>query len=144
LQVEDSFTYDGEGWGLTYNGEHLIRSDGSNTLYFHDLDGKLQDTLEVYDAGNPIRNLNELEWLPEQGLILANIWGAERIAAIEPTSGQVILWLGMSDLVPQNLRGNLQKIPNGIALAPDGKTLWLTGKLWPVIHVVAWPPEELR
>src|SRR5699024_6509963 len=26
--------YDGEGWGLTWDGEHLIMSDGSATLQF--------------------------------------------------------------------------------------------------------------
>ena len=85
--------------------------------------------------------LNELEWIPGQNIILANIWGEERIAAIDAASGEVAFWLDMADLVPPDLRGDGQYVPNGIALSPDGKTLWLTGKLWPVIHVVAWPPK---
>ena len=144
LQLEGWFTYGGEGWGLTYDGERLIRSDGTKTLYFHGLDGTPQGTLDVYDAGVPVANLNELEWLPEQRLILANVWHVNRIAAIDPVSGRVVFWLDISGLVPQDLRGSAEHVPNGIALAPDGKTLWLTGKLWPAIYVVAWPPEALK
>lgn len=141
LKLEGWFAYSGEGWGLTYDGRRLIRSDGTNTLYFHGLDGKPQGTLAVYDHGEPVHNLNELEWVPEQNLILANIWGEGRIAAIDAGSGKVSFWLDMADLVPPDLRGDGQYVPNGLALAPDGKTLWLTGKLWPVIFAVAWPPK---
>ena len=144
LEIVGWFTYDGEGWGLTYDGRRLIRSDGSNTLYFYDLAGQLQGTLDVYDGDQPVARLNELEWLPEQKLILANVWRTERIAAIDPESGRVVLWLDLADLVPEDLRGDIDNVPNGIAIAPDGKTLWLTGKCWPVIHEVAWPPQALR
>ncbi len=34
--VVDEFTYTGEGWGLTYDGEYLIMSDGSAQLIFLD------------------------------------------------------------------------------------------------------------
>ena len=141
LKLEGWFTYSGEGWGLTYDGRRLIRSDGSNILYFHSLDGRPQGTLAVHDNGAPVSKLNELEWIPDQNLILANIWGEERIAAIDAASGEVDFWLDMADLTPPDLRGDGQSVPNGIALAPDGKTLWLTGKCWPVIHEVAWPPK---
>lgn len=140
LKLEGWFTYPGEGWGLTYDGRRLIRSDGSDTLYFHGLDGTPQGSLAVREAGRPVTRLNELEWIPGQNLILANIWGAERIAAIDAASGEVAFWLDLADLVPANLRGDGQYVANGIALAPDGKTLWLTGKLWPVMYEVIWPP----
>ncbi len=141
FKLEGWFTYAGEGWGLTYDGRRLIRSDGSNILHFHALDGTPQGELAVYDAGSPVTGLNELEWIPRQGLILANIWPTTRIAAIDAASGKVAFWLDVADLVPQNLRGNGQYVPNGLALAPDGQALWLTGKLWPVIYAVAWPPD---
>lgn len=143
LELEGWFTYGGEGWGLTYDGRRLIRSDGTNTLHFHGLDGKPQGTLDVYDAGKPVSSLNELEWIPDQRLILANVWRTERIAAIDPADGRVVFWLDISGLAPRHLRGSAEHVPNGIALAPDGKTLWLTGKLWPAVYVVAWPPEAL-
>ncbi len=144
LKLEGWFTYSGEGWGLTYDGLRLIRSDGSDTLYFHSLDGTPQGKLAVREAGRPVTRLNELEWVPGQNLILANIWGTERIAAIDAASGAIAFWLDLTDLVPPNLRGDGQAVANGIALDPDGKTLWLTGKFWPVIYEVAWPPGRYR
>ena len=141
LKPEGWFTYPGEGWGLTYDGQRLIRSDGSHMLYFHSLDGKAQGSLAVSDAGRPVTNLNELEWIPDQKLILANIWHAERIAAINPASGQVAFWLDISALA-QEMHKNNDRVPNGIALDPSGKTLWLTGKCWPLIYEITWPPVE--
>ena len=143
FKLEGWFTYSGEGWGLTYDGRRLIRSDGSDTLYFHNLDGTPQGSLAVRDNGKPVARLNELEWIPGQNLILANIWRTERIAAIDATSGEVTFWLDLAALVPPDLRGDPQSVPNGIALAPDGRSLWLTGKLWPVIYEVAWPPAAM-
>ncbi len=140
LVVEGWFNYPGEGWGLTYDGRRLIRSDGSDTLYFHGLNGEGLGSLKVRDGNEPVRYLNELEWIPAQNLILANIWTTPLIVAIDPESGKVRFKLDISALVPPELRGSAEAVPNGIALAPDGKTLWLTGKLWPVIYEAAWPP----
>ena len=42
----DSFTYPTEGWGLTHNGQELIMSDGSDTLYFLDPD-TFQETKRI-------------------------------------------------------------------------------------------------
>ena len=140
LVAEGSFYYPGEGWGLTYDGRRLIRSDGSDTLYFHGLNGEALGSLKVRDGDEPVRYLNELEWIPGQNLILANIWTTPLIVAIDPESGKVRFKLDISALVPPELRGSAEAVPNGIALAPDGKTLWLTGKLWPVIYEAAWPP----
>lgn len=142
LIVESWFNYSGEGWGLTYDGRRLIRSDGSDTLYFHGLSGEALGFLAVRDGDEPVRKLNELEWLPAQNLILANIWTTPFIVAIDAASGRVHFRLDISELVPPELRGSAKAVPNGIALAPDGKTLWLTGKLWPVIYEIAWPPVE--
>ena len=142
LAVEAWFNYSGEGWGLACDGSRLIRSDGSDTLYFHALNGEALGSLAVRDGGVPVRGLNELEWLPAQNLILANIWTTPFIVAIDAPSGRVRFRLDISALVPPGLRGSAEAVPNGIALAPDGKTLWLTGKLWPVIYEIAWPPPE--
>src|SRR5689334_3259498 len=49
------FAYDGEGWGLTDDGQSLIMSDGTNKLRFIDPHsfGVLR-TVEVYDHGQPL------------------------------------------------------------------------------------------
>jgi glutaminyl-peptide cyclotransferase len=141
LAEKTGFSYPGQGWGLASDGERLIRSDGSDMLYFHDLRGKITKTLEVREGERPIFNLNELEWA--DGLILANIWRSTRIAAIDPQSGQVVFWLELAPLLPGGLSDANEMVANGIAFDPDGRKLWVTGKHWPVIYVLSWPPCPL-
>ncbi len=75
------WTYDGEGWGLTYDGEHLIRSDGSARLHWHSTtDFRPVHDLEVTDGDRPVRNLNEHEWVT--GYLLAHPWQTRRVAVI--------------------------------------------------------------
>ena len=73
------FRYNGEGWGLTHDGTHLIMSDGSSTLRF--LDPKtfrVVRQLLVRSDGRRVANLNELEYV--RGEILANIWYKDYLA----------------------------------------------------------------
>ncbi len=125
----DSFTYPTEGWGLTHNGQELIMSDGSDTLYFLDPD-TFEETkrIQVSDRGQAITKLNELEYV--KGEILANIWMSDRIARISPQTGEVIGWIdltGIIDLVPTTTR---DAVLNGIAYDAERDRLFVTGKLW--------------
>ena len=36
LEEEETLRYDGEGWGLCFDGHSLVMSDGSSTLVFRD------------------------------------------------------------------------------------------------------------
>src|SRR5579872_1114987 len=57
------FLYQGEGWGLTYDGSRLIRSDGSSWLRLLDPQTYAQrDRIQVREDEVPIANLNELEY----------------------------------------------------------------------------------
>jgi glutamine cyclotransferase len=80
-------TYDGEGWGLTGDGEAmLVLSDGSDALRFLDpVSFAVVRTLAVHDGGRPLQRLNELEWV--RGEILANVWETSIIVRIDPHSG---------------------------------------------------------
>ena len=50
LKPIGSFNYKGEGWGITYDGKHLIMSNGSSLLTFLDPQSyKKVGDLEVYD-----------------------------------------------------------------------------------------------
>ncbi len=52
------FTYDTEGWGLTFDGRSLIMSDGSERLYFREPGSfQLEKTLTVTDGGRAVRYL---------------------------------------------------------------------------------------
>ena len=64
LKELGSFNYSTEGWGLTTDGQSLIMSDGSNTLYWLDpKTGLVVKELHVTLDGHPMQNLNELEFV---------------------------------------------------------------------------------
>src|SRR5690606_33032110 len=65
-----------EGWGLTFDGEQLILSDGSEHLYFIDPETfQPKRRLSVSLGNQVVRNLNELEFI--DGEIWANVWMSE-------------------------------------------------------------------
>lgn len=130
-----SHRYSGEGWGLTNNGEQLIRSDGSHRLFFHDPeDFSLLKTLEVRDGDRPVKRLNELEFI--DGRIWANIWQDHRLVEIDPDSGQVTGYLDLSALVGQAAPGHTDGVLNGIAWDPERNAMWVTGKNWPTLFLI--------
>ncbi len=83
LERVGEFKYEGEGWGLTTDGQSLIMSDGSNRLKFLDPSSfRVTKTINVLDGTTPVDELNELEFV--QGEIYANVWHDDRIAMIDP------------------------------------------------------------
>jgi glutamine cyclotransferase len=130
FDVLGTFTYAGEGWGLTQDGERLIMSDGSATLRFLN-PATFQETrrLAVTDNNRPVADLNELEYV--RGEIYANVWGADMIARISPQSGHVLGWIDLRALVQVSGRKNLDDVLNGIAYDARGGRLFVTGKRWP-------------
>jgi len=126
--VADTFTYPGEGWGLTHDERRLIMSDGTASLRFldpatHRETGRLAVTAE----GRPLDRLNELELV--KGQVYANIWLTNRIAIIDLRSGAVTGWLDLTGLLPSGSAG--QDVLNGIAWDAGRDRLFVTGKLWP-------------
>lgn len=133
-----SFRYEGEGWGLTHDGENLILSDGTATLRYLDPETfAVVRTLRVTDAGRPVLRLNELEYV--NGEIWSNVWYDERIARISPETGEVIEWEDLSTLYPRALR-LADDVLNGIAYDADNDRLFVTGKNWPQLFELAPPP----
>lgn len=134
-----TFTYPGEGWGLTYDGRNLIMSDGTAVLrYLDSATFKETGTLEVYDESGPVQSLNELEYV--EGEIFANLWGSDRIARIDPETGRVKGWIDLSGLLPEKDRKGGEDVLNGIAYDPGGKRLFVTGKLWPKLYEIRIVP----
>ncbi len=128
----------GEGWGLCHNsgGGELIASDGTDTLRVIDGNGvdKVQ-TIRVSLNGRPLPGLNELECLPKQ--IMANVFGTTWIVVINPATGAVTSAIDAAKLVPKSLRGNRDRVLNGIAAVPGANdTFLLTGKFWPTLYKV--------
>lgn len=120
----------GEGWGLTSDGKHLIKSDGSAQLTFiSPVDFKETHCLEVTINKRPIPWLNELEMI--RGRIVANVWQTSIILFISPDSGQVDAWINIEDLKPKMRCSSSRCVANGIAYDADRDTLIVTGKFWP-------------
>lgn len=122
-----------EGWGLATDGTRFIRSSGSSRLTFHNPDDfALISSLQVTDDGTPVRLLNELEVV--ENTILANIWKSDRIAVINPESGEVIAWIDLS-----TLRERIDpdsRTANGIAYDPTTGRIFVTGKHWDKLFVI--------
>lgn len=134
-----TFTYPGEGWGLTSDGTRLIMSDGTDTLRFwhHDTLNEL-GRLRVRTGDLPVPSLNELEYV--NGVLYANVWPTDRVARIDPASGQVTGWLDFSTLLTPTERAGGVDVLNGIAYDPASGHLLITGKLWPRVFEIALEP----
>lgn len=129
-----SFSYKGEGWGLTQDETGLIMSDGTDALRFLD-PATFQERrrVRVTAGGEPVRELNELEYV--KGEVLANVWMTDRIARIDPKSGRVTAWIDLTGLLSARERAAADVL-NGIAYDAQGDRLFVTGKLWPSIFEI--------
>lgn len=129
-----TFTYRGEGWGLTHDGARLIMSDGSAQLRFLD-PATLKETgrLTVRDRRGPVAQLNELEFV--KGEIFANVWGTDRIVRISPADGKVTGWIDLAGLLTRSERAEADVL-NGIAYDAAADRLFVTGKWWPRVFEI--------
>jgi glutaminyl-peptide cyclotransferase len=142
LRQRQTFRYAGEGWGLTHDGRRLIMSDGTPVLRFLDpLTFRQIYELRVHDGGQPVVNLNELEFV--RGEIWANVWRTDRIARIDPQTGQVKAWIDLSGLLsPAERTGTVDEL-NGIAWDEQRDRVFVTGKRWPKLFQIR-VKEEAR
>jgi glutamine cyclotransferase len=117
-------------------------SNGSNKINY--LDPKslaIVKTLEVYDEGFRVENLNELEYI--KGEIYANIWQKDRVARIDPTTGKVIAWIDLAGLLMPQERTEKVDVLNGIAYDEKGDRIFITGKLWPKLFEIKLTKKEV-
>ena len=133
------FRYPGEGWGLSQDGRRLIMSDGTPVLRFLDpATFRELGRVTVTVNGQPLRNLNELEWV--KGEIFANVWLTDYIARIDPETGEVKGWIDLSRLVASVDRRSEENVLNGIAYDEAGDRLFVTGKNWPSLYQIRIEP----
>jgi len=135
FELLDTFRYSTEGWGITHDGTRLIMSDGTSTLHFWD-----PETLEeigqvqVHDDHGPVARLNELEYV--QGKVYANVWLTDRIAIIDPQTGQVTAWADLAGLLKPEDYTRQVDVLNGIAYDAAEDRLFVTGKWWPKLFEI--------
>jgi glutamine cyclotransferase len=137
-----TWRYDGEGWGLCFDGTHLVQSDGSHRLYFRDPQGfAIVRTLAVTEQGKPLSRLNELECVGDA--IYANLWTTDRLVVIAARNGVVRATIDAGTLLSSDERRALrgEAMLNGIAYDPADQTFLLTGKLWPRLFRVRFVPR---
>ena len=134
LEIVGDFSYDGEGWGLCYDGSSLFMSNGSDTLVRRDA-----ETFEV-QASLPVgvANLNELEC--NDGRVYANVWQTNKILEIDPSTGGVLAEIDATEIVPATSQASNGDVLNGIAHIAGTDTYLLTGKRWPTATVVRLVP----
>jgi glutamine cyclotransferase len=135
FELLQEFNYSTEGWGITYDGERLIMSDGTSTLHF--LDPQTFEEigqLEVFDSDGPVTRLNELEYI--QGEIYANVWQTDRVARIAPGTGRVVGWVDLAGLLTAEDLSEPVDVLNGIAYDANTDRLFVTGKWWPKLFEI--------
>lgn len=139
----ETFTYEGEGWGLCYDGEYIFKSDGSSIISLHDPETfeKLYQGAVTFQ-GQPLDQLNELECVGDY--IYANVWKQEFILQIDKTNGYVVGIIDASGLLTEDERASLESaaVLNGIAYDPETGNFWITGKLWPKMFEVQFVEME--
>ncbi|MEJ5993500.1 glutaminyl-peptide cyclotransferase [Pedobacter sp. Du54] len=136
------FTYNEgtqEGWGLTFDGERILKTDGSNTIFFLDKNTyKKIGSIQVFDNKGPIDKLNELEYI--EGKIYANVYTTDTIVIINPKTGAVEGRINLLGLLPLNYfkdeYAKNNNVLNGIAYDKATKRLFVTGKKWPEIYQI--------
>ena len=129
FQEKRTFSYSGEGWGLTHDTANLIMSDGTAALRFLDpATFRERRRVTVTDAAVAVTALNELEFV--KGEVWANIWTTDFIARVDPATGGVTGWIDLRGLLPARERAG-DAVLNGIAYDAATDRLFVTGKLWP-------------
>jgi glutamine cyclotransferase len=142
FQKKSEFHYTGQGWAFTTDGKQIYM-DGSHAVNAEASDPVIRiwdpETLKetgvirVTDEGKPVENLNELEWV--KGEIFANIWQTQRIARIDPKTGNVVGWIDLTGLLSAEDSRDVDVL-NGIAYDAEHDRLFVTGKLWPKVFEI--------
>ncbi len=134
--LKNSYSYKGEGWGLTYNGQSLIMSDGTPQLRFIDPENFTEERrIEVMLRGKPLKQLNELEWV--DGAVYANVWKTNALVRIDPETGVVTGIVDLRGLLEaEDIIPGETDVLNGVAYAGEDGVLYVTGKYWPKLFKI--------
>ena len=145
----DSFKQEGEfkynqskeGWGLTHDAKQLIKSDGSDHIWFLD-PGTLQEvsSIETFTNKRRAEKLNELEYI--NGKIYANIWQQNGIIIVNPENGAIEGIADLSGLQSKAGQSGENYVLNGIAYDKENDRLFVTGKEWNKVFEIKLKPKQ--
>lgn len=136
-----TFSFQGQGWGLTTYQGQLVFTDETEKLFFMDPTSfTIQSTLEVYDHKGKVESLNELEII--DGKIWANIYPTNEVVVIDPVTGEVIQRIDFTGLLTEK-EYNEVDVLNGIAVNPANGKVYITGKYWPKLFEITINPKPI-
>ncbi len=135
------YSYEGEGWGICYDGRRLVMSDGSDELHFRDPDTfeRAGNPVSVTLRGEALPALNELECV--DGRVWANVWKTDLLVEIDLVTGEVLTLIDASQLGKPR-PSDPDSVLNGIAYNPESDTFLLAGKDWPTMFEVRFLPID--
>ncbi len=138
-----TISYDGEGWGLCFDGKYFFMSDGSASIFKRDPKTfAVLSTIPVLQEGKLIDQLNELECVGNS--LYANVWKTNTILQINKASGKVTGVIDASGLLTpeETAQAGPEGVLNGIAYDPADDVFFITGKLWPKLFKVKFVPKN--
>ncbi len=131
----DNFQYgeSKEGWGLTNDGTHIFKSDGTERIWLLNPDSlKEEGYIEMVTNKSIFNKANELEYV--DGKIYANVYQKPSIMIIDAESGAIEGVVNFGGLSAKVTKGpnwsQTDNVLNGIAYHPTRKTFFVTGKDW--------------
>lgn len=143
FNLEKNFPYQKsiEGWGLTHNETHLIKTDGTERIWFLNTENQKEEYyIEAYTDQRKVEQLNELEFV--NGKIYANIYQQNSILIVDPKNGKiegVANLNGLKNLVEQH---DELDVLNGIAYDQKTDRLFVTGKNWSKLFEIKLKKKE--
>lgn len=128
-----------EGWGLCFDGKRLIKSDGTNRIWFLNKDTYQEESsIDVFDDRGAVESINELEYI--NGKIYANVYLTDNIIVIDPATGVVEERIDLTGLLAKGYfktdEALNNDVLNGIAWDRNGNRLFVTGKKWPKLFEI--------
>lgn len=143
FEPEGVFQYNGEGWGLCYDGELLYMSDGSSRITVRDPDTfQPVGVITVTLYGVFVDELNELECVGDD--IYANVWNSNTILRLDKSTGEVNGVIDAAGLLTEEELSEMESgaVLNGIAYNAEEDVFYITGKLWSKLFEVQFVPVE--
>ncbi len=131
FELQRTFDYgqSQEGWGLTHDNQDLIKTDGSERIWFLDPETLAEKRyIETYTNKRKAEKLNELEFV--KGKIYANIWQQNSILIVDPRNGTIEAIVNLKGLQSRAGQEGEDFVLNGIAYDEENDRLFVTGKNW--------------
>jgi glutamine cyclotransferase len=131
FEKENEFKYNlsKEGWGLSHNENKLLKTDGSERVWFLNPETLTEDSfIEAYTDKRKVSSLNEIEYI--NGKIYANKWQQNSILIINSITGAIEGIANLKGLQTKAGQKDDDNVLNGIAYDAKNERLFVTGKKW--------------